>query len=64
MNIEGIKIELDIESICKVICNNDHCIHNRIKNGEFSCNLKHIWIDREGKCGEYKLYREHELNEQ
>lgn len=44
-------ITFDIEPIVKLTCAVRHCQFNNAK--EATCNLKALWIDIDGHCGEY-----------
>jgi hypothetical protein len=52
MATNQINITFDIESIVKLTCAVRHCQHNNVK--EATCNLKALWIDTDGSCGEYR----------
>jgi hypothetical protein len=46
--INDIKVSLRIEPIVKLACRVMNCINHCY--GEFTCNLKHVELDKDGKC--------------
>ena len=51
MATNQISVTFDIESIVKLTCAVRECRFNNVM--EATCNLKSLWIDVDGHCGEY-----------
>ena len=56
MTLSNITVDItsDLFSLCSIKCRTYNCVYKDDKNS--NCALKHITIDIEGKCKNYKTY--------